>query len=99
MPFVYIVRCRDRSLYVGHTTDVAARLTAHNQGRGGRHTAKRRPVTLIYSESHESLSAAVDRESQLKRWSKAKKEALIAGDILGLKKLAKRHQKRPENPA
>ena len=78
--FVYILRCSTGTLYTGSTNDLAARELAHNQGRGARYTAGRRPVRVVYSEVHESRSAAQKRESQLKRWTRARKEALVAGD-------------------
>ena len=78
--YVYILRCADGTLYTGSTTDVQARETTHNSGRGAKYTAARRPVRVAYSEEYESRSAAQKREAQLKRWTKATKEALIAGD-------------------
>jgi putative endonuclease len=88
--FVYILRCSDSTLYTGWTTDLADRLRAHKAGRGAKYTAGRRPVTIAYSEALESRSAAQKRESQLKGWTRAKKEALIAGDLKGLHRLGKR---------
>ena len=83
MPWsVYILRCRDGSLYTGVTNDLDSRVAAHQSGRGARYTAGRRPVTVVYNEPAESKSAALKRELQIKRWSKAKKEALIKGDGL-----------------
>ena len=90
MYFVYILRCSDNTLYTGWTTDLAERLRAHNAGRGAKYTAGRRPVTIAYSERHESRPAAQNRESQLKGRTRAKKEALIAGDLKGLHRLGKR---------
>ena len=87
MHWVYILRCADGSLYIGHTAEPIDREGAHNEGRGGTYTARRRPVRLVYSEPHDLLSAAIARERQLKRWTRAKKEALIAGDFGALKRL------------
>jgi putative endonuclease len=78
--FVYIVRCADGTLYTGSTNDIQARLLTHNSGRGAKYTAARRPVRVVYTEAHESRSAAQKREAQLKGWTRAKKEALLAGD-------------------
>ncbi len=83
---MYILRCADGSLYIGETPDVDARLRKHQEG-GSRHTASRRPVALVYSEAFENRVLALGRERQLKRWSRAKKEALIAGDIDKLRRL------------
>ena len=92
MPFVYILRCADNTLYVGHTTDLASREDCHNRGVAVAYTAARRPVRIVYSETHDSLEAAVRRERQLKRWSAQKKEALIADDVLALKALSRRRR-------
>jgi len=86
MFWVYILRCADGTLYVGHTTDILRREQAHNEGRGGRHTASRRPVRMVYTERHVTLESACARERQLKRWTAAKKQALIAGDMKQLKR-------------
>jgi putative endonuclease len=87
MPFVYILRCRDRSLYIGHTNDLDARLVAHNDGIAALYTRQRRPVSIAYFESHLTTLSAIRRERQIKRWTRVKKEALVAGDRLLLKRL------------
>jgi predicted GIY-YIG superfamily endonuclease len=93
MPYyVYILRCGDGSYYVGHTTDLAERIVRHNAGRGPAYTAARRPVEMAYSEALSSIEAALQREAQLKRWTREKKEALIAGDTERLRQSAKRHR-------
>ena len=84
---VYILQCADDSLYIGETGDLPARVAKHNAGCAAAFTARRRPVALIHSESHETRAEALKRESQLKRWTRAKKEALIAGDLAALKRL------------
>jgi predicted GIY-YIG superfamily endonuclease len=86
MHFVYILRCADDSLYIGETNDLAGRVLKHNEG-GSPHTAARRPVSLAYSESFENRILALGRERQLKRWTRAKKEALIVGDLKLLRRL------------
>ena len=78
MPYVYIVRYHDGTLYTGWARDPGQREKVHNSGRGARYTASRRPVALVYSEPVGSQSEALKRERQLKRLTKAKKEALIA---------------------
>jgi len=88
--FLYILRCADGSYYVGSTSDPVARLEAHNAGRGPRYTACRRPVELVHSEPFETMESARHREAQLKKWSRAKKEALIAGDRERLHELSRR---------
>ena len=86
MPFVYILRCVDRSYYVGKTNDLRTRLTEHQSGVGANYTAARRPVEMVYAEEHSTIRSAKDREMQLKRWSRAKKEALISQDPKRLKR-------------
>ena len=88
MPFVYIVRCADDSLYIGSTDNVDVRIASHNEGRGGQHTRARRPVTLVFVEAHTTDEDARGRERQLKRWTTAKKEALIRGELVLLRGLA-----------
>ncbi len=90
MHHVYILRCSDGSFCVGSTEDLECREKAHNDGRGAKYTFLRRPVKLAYSEPHETLEDAVQRERQIKGWTRAKKEALIAGDLDRLKARSKR---------
>ena len=78
MPFVYILRCADDSYYVGKTNDLRTRLDEHQAGVGAAFTAARRPVTMVYAEEYESAVRAESRELQLKRWSRAKKVALVS---------------------
>ena len=74
-----MVRCADGTLYTGYARDPKQREQVHNRGRGARYTASRLPVILVYSERCRSLSRALKREHELKRWTRASKEALIAG--------------------
>jgi putative endonuclease len=76
MPFVYIVRCADGTLYTGWAVDVLARVQAHNAGRGARYTRTRRPVKLIYSEELSTRTEAMRRERAIKGWPRARKLAL-----------------------
>jgi putative endonuclease len=87
MPFVYILRCADGSYYVGKTANLKVRLDEHHAGAGANYTAVRRPVTMVYAEEHSTALSAESRELQLKRWSRAKKEALIDGNLRLLDKL------------
>ncbi|XSG83504.1 MAG: GIY-YIG nuclease family protein [Methyloligella sp. ZOD6] len=89
--FVYILRCRDGSLYTGSTRgDLKDRVDQHNAGSFGGYTATRLPVALAYAEEFERIVDAVAAERRIKRWSRAKKEALIAGDFAQLSALSKR---------
>ena len=76
MPFVYIVRCADGTLYTGWAVDVAARIKAHNAGRGAKYTRARRPVKLIYSEEHATRAEAMRCEHVIKQLPRARKLAL-----------------------
>ena len=78
--FVYILACDNGSFYVGHTHDLSARFGRHRDGTGAAHTAVHVPTTVLYHECFPTELEAIQRERQLKRWSRAKKEALIGGD-------------------
>jgi putative endonuclease len=73
---VYLLRCRDGSLYTGITTDLPRRLAAHAAGRASRYTRSRLPVTLAYSEPQPSHSAALKREAAIKRLRRTQKNVL-----------------------
>jgi putative endonuclease len=77
--WVYLLRCKDGSLYAGATTDVRRRLRQHTAGTASRYTRSRRPVALVYRERAGSCSAALRREAAIKRLTRAAKEKLIAG--------------------
>lgn len=74
---VYVARCADGSLYTGVAKDVAARLAAHNSGRGAAYTRSRRPVRLAYREDGFTRSAALSREAGIKSLTRAEKLALL----------------------
>ena len=76
---VYILRCSDGSYYVGCAEELRERVRAHNEGRGPAYTYRRRPVRLVHVETYEDQASALKRERQIKKWTRAKKEALIAG--------------------
>ena len=89
--YVYIVRCRDGRYYVGSTRgSLERRIAEHNSGHYGGFTSSRLPVELVYHESFERITDAIAAERKLKGWSRAKKEALIAGDFERIKQLSKR---------
>ncbi len=71
--FVYIVSCRDKTLYTGITTNLTRRLTAHNNGTAAKYTRSRRPVQLVYQELHENRSDASKREAAIKKLSRRHK--------------------------
>jgi len=77
--FVYIVQCKDQSLYTGIAKNLVKRLQAHNHGRdGAKYTRARRPVRLVYLEMFSSRSAAAKREYALKQLRRVEKLRLIA---------------------
>lgn len=79
MPWlVYILRCRDGSLYTGITNDLAKRLKTHAAGKASRYTRSRLPVTLVYTVPHRSKSSALKREAAIKRLTRRAKIALLA---------------------
>ena len=77
--FVYILECRDKSLYTGSTTNIPKRLKEHNESkRGARYTKSRRPVALKYFEKLRTLRLALRREAQIKKLTRKDKLRLIA---------------------
>jgi putative endonuclease len=86
--YVYILLCADQTFYVGYTSDIATRVRQDNEGRGCQYTSTRVPVQLVYCESKRTEREALKRERQIKRWTRAKKAALIAGAYETLNKLS-----------
>ncbi len=85
----YILCCSDGSYYVGHTDNLERRVAEHNAGTMGGYTATRRPVSLLWSQRFQTRDDAFAAERQLKGWSRAKKEAMMAGDWELLSQLAR----------
>jgi len=77
MPFVYILRCADGTLYTGVAKDVARRLAEHSAGRASRFTRARLPVTLAWSRRVRSWGLALQEEYRIKRLSRTAKLALV----------------------
>lgn len=76
--YVYMLRCKDDTLYTGITDDVQRRLAAHRAGKGAKYTRGRGPLELVYTEEQPDKSAALRREIEIKRLRREQKEALIA---------------------
>ena len=93
--WVYILRCRDGSYYTGHTDNIDVRLAQHQAGDGGDWTRRRRPVELVWCEALSSRVEALEAERRIKPWSRAKKEALIAGDWRAVSHFARPPHERP----
>ncbi|ACB75528.1 GIY-YIG nuclease family protein [Opitutus terrae] len=87
--WVYILESSDGALYVGQTNNVPERLRKHGYRIGSKFTRDHIRPTLVYVERRATLQEAVSREAQLKRWSRAKKEALIRGDAQSLHRLSR----------
>jgi len=90
VPYVYILRCSDGSLYTGIAKDLARRLAAHLAGRASRYTRARLPVTLAWSRRVRSWRLALREESRLKRLSRAAKLALVRSGSAGAPPAARR---------
>lgn len=75
--YVYIVACRDHSLYTGITTDLTSRIQMHNEGKGAKYTSSRHPVKLCYVEEGIGRSWATKREIEIKKMPRIRKLALI----------------------
>ncbi len=86
--YMYILGCADGSFYTGSTRDLNRRLEQHRAGDAARYTRTRLPVKLLYYEAFDRIDAAFAREKQVQGWSRAKKVALIRGDLTQLKRLS-----------
>jgi putative endonuclease len=94
--FLYILRSADGSFYIGTTrTTLEIRIAQHNAGTLGGYTATRRPVTLVFSQWFDRITDAIESERKLKKWSRAKKEAFVRGDIDALHRLSARRSPFP----
>lgn len=89
MWYVYMLQCQNGAFYTGITNDIEKRFKKHLQGDGGRYTHCNRPNSILYKEPFENRAKAEKREQQIKRWSRAKKSALIKNDMGKLINLSK----------
>jgi putative endonuclease len=93
--FVYILKCNDDTYYTGVTNDVERRLIEHQSGENkDAYTHSRRPVELVFSADFSNIEVAIEKEKQIKKWSKKKKEALINGEFELLPNLSKKEFKK-----
>ena len=89
--YLYILRCSDGRLYTGNTHDPDRRLQEHQTGADkSAFTFPRRPVERVFLEAFESENDALEAEWKIKKWTRAKKEALIAGDWALVSQLARK---------
>jgi len=94
--WVYILKCSDGRYYTGHTDNLDRRFAEHQNGGFSDFTSRRRPVTLMWQETFQTRLEALAIEARIKPWSRAKKEALIAGDWAGLSFFARPPKERSE---
>ena len=95
---VYILKCSDGTYYTGHTDDLDRRIAEHQSGTIPGYTADRLPVELMWSETFQTRTEALDREAQVKDWSKKKKEGLFRGDWSTISTAASSRRTGPDNP-
>ena len=88
--FTYMLRCSDKSYYVGHTDELDQRVAQHRSGAGFGYTATRQPVQLVWCEEFPTREEAKAAEEQIKKWSRRKKEALVDGKFDELKAAARK---------
>ena len=89
--YVYILKCSDKTYYTGVTSNLEDRIFKHNAGFYSTcYTFKRRPLELVFFCEFTDINLAIEKEKQIKGWSKLKKEALINGDYVELVNLAKK---------
>ncbi|MCR4333717.1 MAG: GIY-YIG nuclease family protein [Patescibacteria group bacterium] len=77
MYFVYLLECKDGSLYTGITTDVERRFKEHKSGMGGHYTRAKEAVRVVYTEKYPDRSSASKREAEIKGWRREKKLTLV----------------------
>lgn len=79
MYYLYLLQCRDNSIYTGITNDVAARFKKHKDGRGGSYTRSHGAKKMIYTEKYKTRGEALQRESEIKGWRRDQKLLLASG--------------------
>lgn len=73
MYFVYLLLCQDGSLYTGYSVNVAQRFQLHQMGKGAKYTRSHYPLKVVFTQSFETKSAALQREHEIKRWTHQQK--------------------------
>ena len=92
---VYILLCSDNTYYTGVTNDLDRRLAEHMEATNRKsYTARRRPLKLVFYQSFDQIDDAIEAEKQIKKWSVAKKRALINSDFDLLPELSRKVYKR-----
>jgi putative endonuclease len=75
--YVYLVRCRDGSLYTGITSDVPRRFARHQAGDGAKYLRGRGPLTLVFHRNLGEKGLALSLENKIKKLPKSQKEELV----------------------
>jgi predicted GIY-YIG superfamily endonuclease len=88
--YLYMLKCPDGTYYVGSTRNLDARMSQHGAGKGSEYTRTRMPVELVFAAEFDSVQEAWEMERRVHGWSRAKREALIAGDWNQIRRLASR---------
>ena len=96
--WTYILLCADRLYYTGHTDNLEYRIGQHQSGQIEGFTSSRLPVRLMWSQDFPTRFEALDAEARIKKWSRAKKEALIGGDWDAVSHFAKPPTERTSPP-
>jgi len=96
--WTYILFCADGRYYTGHTDNLEYRIGQHQSGAIEGFTSSRLPVRLMWSQDFATRYEALDAEMRIKKWSRAKKEALISGDWQTVSHFAKPPAERPTPP-
>lgn len=77
MYFLYLLQCKDGTIYTGITTDVVRRFEEHKSGTGGHYTRAKGAAKMLYSENHKNRSSASKREAEIKKWTRKQKLAFV----------------------
>ncbi|TQS75356.1 GIY-YIG nuclease family protein [Ornithinibacillus gellani] len=78
---VYMLRCKDGTLYTGYTNDLSHRMKMHESGKGAKYTRGRGPLQIVHTEYYETKEEAMQREYEIKQLSKQQKLLLIQGEL------------------
>ena len=90
--YVYILLCNDKTYYTGVTNNISRRMIEHETGENpASYTFFRRPLKLVFYTEFSNVEFAIEKEKQIKKWSKKKKRALINGEYETLPNLSKKN--------
>lgn len=95
--WAYILKCADDSYYVGSTTNIQKRIAEHTSGLFDGYTAARKPITPLWSQEFDDIRFAIEAERQIKKWTRARKEALMRADFKELNLLSRSSATKAKN--